>query len=353
MDSLLTSNPIAGTGPGHVPRLSFSTEQLPPASQFAAWAELTAPLADISAPAMKASGFAAEQVAWDMGRVALSHIRMQPLSFVRTSRQLRADPIDHWVISCARRGRLRIAEEGQARVVSPGSAMVHSLRNTSEGEASDAEMLSLFVPRDFCREAAAVLDAAEQCDLSSGLGRLLADYLFDLYRRLPRMTTSELPGLLAATHAIIIACVTPTRDNLMAAQSPIEATLLERARQSVQRNLFTPSFGSEQLCNELGVSRSRLYRLFEPLGGVMHYIRSRRLLDAHSALSDANDGRPIVDIAAERGYFDAAEFSRAFKREFGYRPTDARHFRPGPPLRGYGAIDDGRSALGGLLRRLQ
>ena len=352
MDSLSARDQIAEIGPVRIPSISFSTEPLPPGDRFAAWAELAAPLAEITAASEEPPAFTADQVAWDMGRIALSHMRLPALGFRRTSRQLRADPIDHWVISCARRGRVRIAAEERSMVVTPDRATVHSLRTPFEGGTSGAELLTLFVPRDFCREAAARLDAAEHHELSGGLGRLLADYLSDLDRRLPLMTAAELPGLLAATHAIIVACIAPSRDSVAAAQSPIEATLLERARQSVRRNLFTPHFGSDELCRELGVSRSRLYRLFEPLGGVMHYIRGRRLLDAHSALSDANDGRSIVDIAAERGFYDAAEFSRAFKREFGYRPTDARRLPPGPGLRGE-SFDDGRSALGGLLRRLQ
>ena len=75
---------------------------------------------------------------------------------------------------------------------------------------------------------------------------------------------------------------------------------------------------------ELGISRSRLYRLFEPYGGVVHYIQHRRLLDAHAVLADPDDHRRILDIAEEHGFTDGAEFSRAFKREFGYSPSDVR-----------------------------
>ena len=100
----------------------------------------------------------------------------------------------------------------------------------------------------------------------------------------------------------------------------------------------------DELCRDLAVSRSRLYRLFEPLGGVVHYIRHRRLLDAHAALADVEDRRPIVAIAAERGFIDPAEFSRAFKREFGYRPSDARASIQSLPFR--------RRSTGGTLAEL-
>ncbi|WP_312866089.1 helix-turn-helix domain-containing protein [Rhizobium mongolense] len=49
-----------------------------------------------------------------------------------------------------------------------------------------------------------------------------------------------------------------------------------------------------------------------------------RLLDAHSALSDPNDQRRIIEIAEQHCFNDGTEFSRAFRREFGCSPTDVR-----------------------------
>ncbi len=57
------------------------------------------------------------------------------------------------------------------------------------------------------------------------------------------------------------------------------------------------------------------------------YIRSARLLDAHRALSTPGDTRPVYAIARELGFDDPSEFSRAFKHQFGYSPTEARSER--------------------------
>ena len=64
---------------------------------------------------------------------------------------------------------------------------------------------------------------------------------------------------------------------------PIATVLIERARRFAQANLFDRDLGSPMMQRELGLSRARLYRLFEPFGGVSHYIQHRRLLDAHAA----------------------------------------------------------------------
>ena len=123
---------------------------------------------------------------------------------------------------------------------------------------------------------------------------------------------------------MILACASPTVDRIHEAEEPISMVLLERARRLVQGKLFDSDFRIDAVARELGVSRTRLYRLFEPYGGVAHYLQRRRLIDAHAVLADPCDQRRIVDIAEQRCFTDGAEFSRAFRREFGYTPSDVR-----------------------------
>jgi AraC-like DNA-binding protein len=123
---------------------------------------------------------------------------------------------------------------------------------------------------------------------------------------------------------MILACASPTADRIQEAEEPISMVLLQRARRLLQRKLFDADFRIDGVARELGVSRTRLYRLFEPYGGVAHYLQRRRLIDAHAVLADPCDQRRIVDIAEQRCFTDGAEFSRAFRREFGYTPSDVR-----------------------------
>jgi AraC-like DNA-binding protein len=81
------------------------------------------------------------------------------------------------------------------------------------------------------------------------------------------------------------------------------------------------------------MSRSNLYRLLENKGGVAQYIQSQRLLEAHSILADPRNVQSITNLAEDLCFADASSFSRAFKREFGYRPSDARAWaRGGTPV---------------------
>ena len=173
-----------------------------------------------------------------------------------------------------------------------------------------------------------------------------------LERQLPAMSQKDLPGVLAATRLMIRACIGPGTGNASALRGPLETTLLERARQLIQNDLLSPLLSPDRLCRELNVSRSRLYRTFSPLGGIAAYIRTRRLLDAHAALSNPEDIRPISDIAGERGFMDPADFSRAFHREFGYRPSEARHRSYALPLKERDKNQSAPISLVEMLRRL-
>jgi transcriptional regulator GlxA family with amidase domain len=85
-------------------------------------------------------------------------------------------------------------------------------------------------------------------------------------------------------------------------------------------------------------SRRKLYHLFERYGGVAHYIRSRRLAACHAAIVDPLETRQIYTIAYDHGFTDPAVFSRLFRAEFGYSPSEARNgaavneFAPVEPL---------------------
>lgn len=289
----------------------FSTKELDRCDQFEAYRAFCYPVVELSLPEGAAGGFPAEHEVWDLGSMVLTEARQLDERAAHSWRHPAREALDHWC--------LVLAPSAGQRVMG-----FRSLARSFEGRVADPRVLSLFIPRDMFGTEAGALDHVPAELPDTGLGRVLADYLEALGRHLPEITQPELPALVAATRAVLAACLVPTADRLAVAQEPIVATLRERARQMVRRHLREPGLGPELLCRELGVSRSRLYRMFEPLGGVVRYIQRQRLLAAHAALCDAAAARHIVQIAENVGFSDASGFSRAFKLEFGYTPREAR-----------------------------
>ena len=342
-------------GFSHLTAYKVRTHDHPLDGQFEAWRNNFATMLDFDEPDDVRGGFEGAQVFWDLGSLAFSRIKTDALGFSSLPGHTRRDPLDHWALTMPLHGSIKTAAAARTFEGDAGVVQVHSLARTFEGTVSKSEMLMMLVPRDFDSEVAVALNSVEFSTLNSGMGGLLADYFTSLSRCLPILDDAELPPLVAATRAMILACASPSAEHLEAAKEPIATVLRERAHQIIQTRLYDPALGALTLSRALGVSRSRLYRLFEPFGGVMHYIQRRRLLGAHAALADPNDCRRIIEIAEQHCFTDGTEFSRAFRREFGCSPTDVRSGRsaafpckPSADLKAYAPEE----RFGVLLRRL-
>jgi AraC-like DNA-binding protein len=103
-----------------------------------------------------------------------------------------------------------------------------------------------------------------------------------------------------------------------------------RIRRLIEAELGNPSLTPALIATRLGLSRSTLYRLFAP-NGIVAYVRDRRLMAAMRMLVRDDGARPlrISQVAYAVGFSDERTFRRAFKRRFGFIPSDTPH-RVGP-----------------------
>lgn len=347
--------PVTAPQSSNLSSFDFVTNAVPTIRQFEAWRANFAPIVDLGSTRDTTRGFFGQQSTWDLGCLVFSHVTTDPLQFKSTIHHLHWEPLDHFVLSVLLSGESCTETNTGTFRGTAGVTQVHTMGRNFHGSLTASEMLILFVPRDFCPRLTRALSAAEFTTLESGMARLFHDYMIALANQLPLLQLTDLPALVEATRAMMLACVSPSAGNVEMASHPISTTLLDRAQKIIQSKLFDPTLGPQTLERELGVSRSRLYRMFEAFGGVKHYIQHRRLLDAHAALANPSDQRRILDLAEQRCFSDGTEFSRAFKREFGYSPTDVRfgkrsHF----PYRHPKGLEesDPASRLGTMLRRL-
>jgi len=349
----LAAAPI-GDG-GLMSPFEFSTAGLPRKDQFQAWRASYSSAFDLARPGHAGGNFTGRHQVWDLGSLAFARMSTDPMDFAGLAGHGRFDPLDHWLVTLHLSGSSVTVTGDRQLAGEVGSVQLHALGRSFEGSISGSDLLMLFVPRDLCRDMAHVLDAIAFARFAGGMGRILADYMVSLARRLPALDRSELPAVVEATRAMLLACAEPDAERLDEAEDCISSTLLERARRYIHGHLHDHELGPLALSRELGVSRSRLYRLFEESDGVMRYIQRRRLAAAHVALADASDRRRIMEIGESFCFGDGAEFSRAFRREFGYSPSEVRTgARRGLSRRFLEDVDvDASERLNTILRRLQ
>jgi AraC-like DNA-binding protein len=335
--------PQEGGNPPAQPALKplvFSTEDLPAGDQFSAWQAHAASLVEVRLPDSVSldQGFPARHVAWNLGGMLIVQQRAPAHSYRRSDAKLRSSLIDHWSVIFRRVGRSWTEVGGGVAESQPGSVEIRSLGHAFRGRMVESEFLTLYMPRDLFTDSVGILDANNNSILSKNLAGVFANYINSIELRLNEFTAEDLPGVINATRDMIIACVSSSDDRAPAAPHQAMMAPMERARRFIRNNLNSNTMTPDTLCRELGLSRTHLYQLFEPSGGVVRYIQKQRLLVGHIALSDPSERRQISAIADDLGFSSSADFSRAFSREFGYSPRQARS----QAVPTHGARDDRR-----------
>lgn len=311
-----------------VPR-GISTLAYAPEDQFEVWRAHHGPLMDIGLPpgVTPTDGFVAEFMTCGLGGLSAAFGHADAHSFshalVQPGPGGRRTPVGCWRLILLTVGEIWIdSPDGQAHI-RPGDLFLLSLDEPFRGRATHYGGLSLTLPRDLFVVAASNFDSASGSILTGPLSALLVDYLRSLEARLIGMSLDDVATAGRATAEMLAACVGPSRDRQEQARNAIASILFDRARSHIQAHFGDPDLTPERVAQDLRVSRSNLYRVFEQAGGVSRYIQQCRLFAAHAALT-SESGRRIQDIAYSCGFKLASDFTRAFRREFGFSPREAR-----------------------------
>lgn len=301
------------TGPAGLKcAIDVDTSAAPPAEQFDLYRTWNSSLADIVLLRDKFESFAARQRVWQLGNLALASIDYAGTGYRRRWSSLKNPVFDHWLLSVP---HTTTAAGAPAAV---GQLRWLCLAAPHEGQGEDDGVLVLFLPRDFA------FSQPFELNIRPEMATFIADYIELLYRSLPERTECDAEHISVATTSLLAACITPSRNHVFEADGPINAVIMARANKLIAARLSDRNLSPESLCQELGISRSRLYRIFEPAGGISNYIRRERLLRTRELLTDETERRSISSIAEEWGFMDASTYSRTFRREFGITPKEAR-----------------------------
>jgi AraC-like DNA-binding protein len=335
--------------------IHFSTRELSEPHQIDAWRDWYADSYEVTPLDGPDRGFAGDCDVWKLDGVALVRASAPPLRAVRTKSLIRRDPTDHWVIAIGERATTGLMLEGDQMSVPAGVPFVLSLGNFVASQRGLDNRLQLHIARDKFNAIAPVLDAALGQTVSTPLGSLMAEYIKLMEGHLPSLTDEDARSLPQGVAAMVAACLAPSTERMATAYEQINITLMDKARRCVLRNLRSHNLGPSMLCRELGMSRSSVYRLLAPEGGVAHYVQRHRLAEAFAQLNDPSNTTPVVAIADELGMVDPSSFSRAFRRQFGISPSDVREAARAGIASSVARARQGASdgdGLAGLLRRL-
>jgi AraC-like DNA-binding protein len=161
----------------------------------------------------------------------------------------------------------------------------------------------------------AVLPAA------SAAARLLHRQALALFETAGDLSLAEAAGAVDGVFVTAGAALTALLADSRAASFGSDVALIEQALRVIDNNLPTPNLTPLRVAAVLGWSRSTLYRVLEPLGGVGSVVRQRRLAGAARAIMAQPQARlSLRKLAAEHGFASEGHLTRAFRARFGVTP---------------------------------
>jgi AraC-like DNA-binding protein len=312
-----------------IPSSLFTTRSFRPQDQFDAWRQSISVIFDVEplADHDRRSGFDATVQAYHLGELLISRVEFDGQQFVRDRQRAAIDGLDHYLVHLYSSGGLVGAAGERVRELRPGDIQILDLTQHNATHAAPSGTVAMVVPRDALREALPGANDLHALVLrgDSAPGGLLSDYMTSLLARADGIALADANRIAQATTGMIAACFHSTTETRARARSVIETTILDRICRYIAANLASPVLTVQSLCALFRISRTQLYRMFEPLGGVANYIQERRLRRAHAELCNpAHDHRRIYDIAFNLGFTSEAHFSRLFRATYGLSPSDVR-----------------------------
>ncbi len=311
-----------------VPSSWFATNELAPAERFEAWRQSMGVFLDPSLDDRDAAThFVGEIEGYLLDDIVFSRGRASGQKFDRTSLKIAHDGLDHYMIQLFFDGHMEMNLHGRTIRNRPGPIVGFDLGDVMDSANSDFDMLCVIVPRARLSPLLARPDSLHGLipAADEGSGLLLANYMRTLYRTAPMLSPTEAS---ASAHALLDLIASAFNNAAMGKDDGYERRhqfLLLRAQQFIRDKLGSPELSPEYIAANIGVSRSSLYQVFEPVGGIAEYIRELRLRKCLTEIVGAHSASTrVAEIGFRWGFTNPSAFARSFKQRFGQTPSEAR-----------------------------
>ncbi|MGN6150245.1 MAG: helix-turn-helix domain-containing protein [Rhizomicrobium sp.] len=311
-----------------LPSSWFSTRELAASDRFTAWHSTMGVFLGTSLSRHEsADRFSGEIEGYLLDDIVFTRARASRQKFDRDDAMIARDGLDHYMIELFFDGSAEMNVHGRTIRNRPGQIMTFDLGEVMDSFNSDFDLLCILIPRARLSPLLARPDSIHgliPC-VEDGPGYLLAEYLRSVYAVLPKLSATETGPAARALLELIAGTLNRAAVGARWEGAGRHQSLLLRAQVFIRENLRSPGLSSGRIAHAVGVSRTTLYQLFEPCGGVAAYVREIRLRKCLTEIMSARyAGTPIAEIGYRWGFTDAATFTRAFRRRFALTPSEAR-----------------------------
>ncbi len=299
-----------------VPTDKFDYRTFAPPDRLPAFRQMTTSLYETWAEG-EPEAFQAEAFGYRVGELVFNEVSFSPARFLHSEAHISGEGRDFLSLQAQLAGdELLLMDCGIVRLL-PDNIYLRDWAYAFDSKSTAMHMYTIVIPRH--RLAASALLSGETPVLSWAARQPEGKMLFRLWSEL----LSQLNTVSLAQAEILCDAFLHFVDGLLGHGTRQDATPSLPGMQRYLQARLRGDVGVADLCRHFGVSRSTVFRLFEPYGGVNAYLGRMRLERVYSDLHSADPRRVRVgEIAASWRFYEASSFSRKFRQHFGVQPSE-------------------------------
>ncbi|MEG3619482.1 helix-turn-helix domain-containing protein [Magnetovibrio sp. PR-2] len=313
---------------GHASASYFSVDELPQNDRFEIWEASMGCMFDIDVTPELRANFRASVQSHIVGDLMMSHTQTTAHTFNRQSYQLAKNGLTHYLVQWFEKGTIHFENGQDSHQLQSGEILICDLARPTYCHTTNFADYTMVVPRNMIEDA---LDDPDDHHMrilpaSSPLSTIIRQCIVAPLSKNGSMT----PKIGQDISKIFID--TLTRHLNTVATHPQDESLhhhlgKRRAIQSyIELNLHDSRLSPTTIAKEFGMSRSKLYQMFEHTEGIANIIRQKRLEKSLAMILQPSDHKPsIYDIAWDCGFSNDVSFIRAFRQHFHIPPGYLRN----------------------------
>ena len=312
-----------------LPRSHFTTDALHERDRFSGWRDDVSVIFDVEECSVgEEEPFHADFDLYYFGQSVLAELKSSTGRYLRSKQKATRDGLDGILLQLFLEGGVQFNVRQRTTYAHAGDIVVFDLAQPVDNINTRFRHITSMWPRA----------AIEQVvpDIAHWHGRtlprekpavdLLRRHMATCYDLAPRFSIGEGQRVENATLALVAAAI--GGGELLpdsASRAPMAEMLTYQIKRFIRENLSAANLSPAHIAQHFGISRTELYRLLEPLGGISRYQRHLRLQRCLADLQDPGQAHlQIAEIAYRWGFNHPATFNRNFRQAFGITPGDAR-----------------------------
>jgi len=302
----------------------FDTDDHPEQTRFEMWREVMAATHEVARAGTTPEPFHIQVAAWRLGQMVVTSGQLTSQSFARSGENIRRDHIDHFGLFVQGSGTRHCQVGSHTELLRENNIQIVDFAQAESSRATAGNSGTLYLPRDLVEDVIPNFSRFHGRVMRDSMAALFARHILAMGTSLPYLPATALPNLTQATMEMAFACLQSLESGSWEMNSAVVLAMRRRVERYIESQLESPDISPATVAYACDMSRTTLYRLFEPHGGVMTYVKRRRLHRIRAILIANEDLRSLAGISEDYGFQSGAHFSREFRKEFGCSPGEVR-----------------------------